>query len=72
MGQVKNQMMKQQEEEFLLELSYGEWLRDNTEEPSASEIMDMAKEMLSPSAFTEMFWYVYSANNVEYLPGRGV
>ena len=35
---VKDQMIKQQEEEFELDLSYQEWLRDNLQEPSELEI----------------------------------
>ena len=68
MGRVKNQLMLEQEKEFELELSYQEWLRDNSSEPSESEIIDMAREMLSPSTFQEMLWYLVSANNPDYRP----
>jgi hypothetical protein len=68
MGRVKNQLMMEQEQEFELELSYQEWLRDNSSEPSELEIIDMAREMLSPSTFQEMLWHVISANNPDYRP----
>lgn len=68
MGRVKNQLVLEQEQEFELELSYQEWLRDNSSEPSESEIIDMAREMLSPSTFHEMLWYLVSANNIGYRP----
>ncbi len=73
MSGVKNQLMLNQDKEFELELSYQEWLRDNSSESSAVDIIEMAREMLSPSTFHEMLWHVVSANNIEYRPtsGRG-
>ena len=68
MGKVKSQMMQEQEEEFELDLSYGEWLMENESEPSAVEIMDMARDVLSPATFSQMYNYLYSANNTEYKP----
>lgn len=69
MGRVKEQMMILQEQEFAEELSYQEYLEEESNEPSGIEIMDMAREMLSPATFSEMFKYVYSCNNVGYKSG---
>jgi hypothetical protein len=73
MGKIKNQLLAQQEEEFEFELSYREYLEANYSEPSAIEIIEMAREMLSPSTFQKMLWCVVSANNIGYRPtsGRG-
>ena len=68
MGRVKSQMVLEQEREYALDLSYQEWLRDSSSEPSELEIIDMAREMLSPSMFQEMLWHVLAANNPDYRP----
>ncbi|WP_373034911.1 hypothetical protein [Sulfurimonas sp.] len=68
MALVKNQLMKEQEEEFEQELSYQEWLRDNMQESSELEITRMAKEFLEPYTIENFFLYVFSMNNVEYIP----
>ena len=71
MAQVKNQMMLEQEQEFELALSYQEYLQEDHNEPTGLEIMEMAKEMLSPSTFSQLFWYVFATNNTEYRPTVG-
>ncbi len=71
MAQVKNQMMQEQEQEFELALSYQEYLQEKHSEPTELEIMEMAKEMLSPSTFSQLFWYVFAVNNTEYRPTVG-
>lgn len=71
MSKIKNQLMMQQQQEFELELSYREYLQENHGEPTGLEIMAMAKEMFSPSTFSEMFWYVFATNNANYRPATG-
>ena len=71
MAQVKNQMMLEEEQELEFELSYREYLQENYSEPTELEIMEMANEMLSPSTFSQLFWYVFAENNTEYRPTVG-
>ena len=71
MAQVKNQMMLEEAQELELELSYREYLQEENIEPTELAIMEMAKEMLSPSTFSELFWYVFAVNNTEYRPTVG-
>ena len=68
MSKVKEQMMQEQEEEFEEELSYQEYLRDNSTEPNSIEIMDMAREILRPTLFSKFYWYVNAKNNTDYNP----
>ena len=58
---VKEQMIKFQEEEFELNLSYAEWLKDNVQEPSK-----MAKEY--SYSLSSFYLFVFSMNNVGYRP----
>jgi len=41
MSKIKEQMILEQEQEFELELSYQEYLRDNTDEPTENELDEM-------------------------------
>jgi hypothetical protein len=66
MAQVKNQLMKELDMEFYLEVAYQEWLDKNFSEPSEAEIIQMAKEYLSPYTIEEFPLYVSCANNVWY------
>ena len=68
MAQVKNQMMLEEEQELEFELSYREYLQEENIEPTELAIMEMAKEMLSPSTFSQLFWYVFATNNTDYRP----
>ncbi len=68
MGRVKEQMMIEQEREFEHELSYQEYLEEESDEPYATYMMKMAKALLSGETYYELFWSVYSANNVGYYP----
>lgn len=68
MSKMKNLLMMQEYQEFELELEYQEYLQENFSEPREMEIMKMAKEVLLPSTFSEMFWYVYATNNSDYRP----
>ena len=67
MSKVKEQMLRQQEEEFELDISYAEWLRDN-QEPSETEISKMAKEFLEPYNLESFYLFMFSMNNVGYRP----
>ena len=71
MSKIKNQLMRQQQQEFELELDYQEYLQEKHSEPTGLEIMEMAKEMLSPSTFNEKFLYVFATNNSDYRPATG-
>jgi len=58
-----------QEQEFELELSYQEWLRDNTQEPSESELDEMEQDLLNKSCFLSNQIITHqSSNNTNYNP----
>jgi len=60
----------QLDDEFELDLGYEEWLRDNSSDPSESEIIAMARENLSHETFIELMWYCFAANRVDYNPNK--
>lgn len=68
MGRIKEQMLLEQEQEYELDLSYAEWLRDNTQESTELDINRMAKEYMEPYNLENFYLYVFSVNNVEYMP----
>jgi len=51
MSKVKEAYVKQLEDEFELDLSYQEWLRDNVGEPNESEINEMEQDFLQKPHF---------------------
>lgn len=65
MGRVKEDLMKQQEEEFELELSYQEWLSNNTQEPTEAEVYDMERD------YNNRVMNLLSFNNSDYNPLKG-
>lgn len=71
MARVKEQMVLDADNEFGLELSYQEWLRDNYSEPSEEELKLMARAILAPYTNNNLFLYVYSVNNIEYVASDG-
>lgn len=69
MSKIKEQMMQEQEEEFELELSYQEWLRDNIDEPSESELDEMEQDFLTKSNFARNRIITQRPlNNTNYYP----
>ena len=47
MSKVKEHYMQIQQQEFELELSYQEWLMNNTTEPSGDELNEMEHDFLT-------------------------
>ena len=73
MSRVKDQMEQEKQDEFELDLSYQEWLRDNLMEPSESEINEMEEDFLSKSS--NRCNHIVSdvaLNNTDYNPVEGV
>ena len=69
MSKVKEHYMKMQEQEFELDLSYQEWLRENLQEPSESEINEMEEEFLwKPSNRCNRILSDIALNNTDYNP----
>ena len=71
MSKVKQMHMKQLEDEFELELSYKEWLRDNFSEPSEDELNGMEEDSLKSSTEKNHIITHYSlipANNIDFFP----
>jgi hypothetical protein len=72
MGKVKSQMMIEEEQEFELELSYQEWLRDNTSEPSENELNEMEQDFLQKPHFVSNQIITHRPlNNPNYNPKIG-
>ena len=72
MSKVKDMYKRQQEQEFELDLSYQEWLRNNLMEPSESGINEMEEDFLSKSS--NRFNHILSdiaLNNTNYDPVKG-
>ena len=71
MGRVKNQLVLEQEQEFELELSYQEWLKDNTDEPSEQELNEMEEDLEKSSTSENRIITHKSLNNTNYDPRIG-
>jgi len=68
MNKIKDGLMKQQEEEFELELSYQEWLRDNFSEPSECELNKMEQDFLQKPHYLSSRIITHKAlNNTFYI-----
>ncbi len=69
MSKVKEHYMKMQEEEFELDLSYQEWLMENIQEPSESEINEMEEQFLwNSSNRCNRILSDIALNNTDYNP----
>jgi hypothetical protein len=69
---VKDMYIKQLQDEFELELSYQEWLRDNSSEPSESELDEMEQSLIKRPYFcwTQII-SEKALNNPYYNPSIG-
>lgn len=69
MSKVKEQMVQEQQDEFELELSYQEWLRDNIDEPSEDELNEMEHDLINKPYFVSNRIITHkSLNNPKYNP----
>jgi len=69
MSKSSENYMQKQEKEFELDLSYQEWLRDNTQEPSENELDEMEQDLLNKSCFLSNQIITHQAvNNTNYNP----
>jgi len=66
MSKVKEQMMREQEQEFELDLSYQEWLMANTEEPSERELNKMEEDFNKSSTVSNRIITHKPLNNTNY------
>ena len=71
MSKVKDLYMRQQEEEFELDLSYQEWLRDNLLEPSDDELNEMEEDFIKSSNRCNHILSDIALNNTDYNPAEG-
>ena len=72
MSKAKEQMMLEQEQEFELELSYQEWLRDNTDEPNELELNEMEIDFIEkPTTVKNRIITHKALNNTKYDPRIG-
>ena len=68
MSKVKEAYVKQLEDDFELELSYQEWLRDNFSEPDVSEVNEMEQDFLKPYYVKNRIITTRPLNNPNYDP----
>ncbi len=69
MGKVKEQLLLQEQQEFELNLSYQEWLRDNIQEPSEDELNEMEHDFIRKPYFVQNRIITHRAlNNTDYQP----
>ncbi len=72
MSKIKEHLMLQQEQEFELDLSYAEWLRDNIEEPTEKELNKMEQDLLNkPHFVSNRIITQQHLNNINYTPQQG-
>lgn len=72
MSKIKEHLMLLQEQEFELELSYQEWLRDNFSEPSEKELDEMEQDFkLKPHFVSNRIITQQHLNNINYTPKQG-
>ena len=69
MSRLSEHYMQLQEHEFELELSYQEWLMENIQEPSESELDEMEHDFLQKPHFVSNRIITHKAlNNTNYNP----
>ena len=68
MSKVKEAYVKQLENDFELELSYQEWLRDNFSEPDGTELDEMNEDFKKPSLGKNRIITIKPLNNHNYNP----
>ena len=71
MSRVKEFYMREVEDEFELELSYNEWLRDNFSEPTGKELDEMEEDSKKSSTMKNRIIALTSLNNQDYNPKYG-
>lgn len=65
---IKDMLMQQQEMMFEIELSYGEWLKNNFTEPSEEEINEMERDFCKSHYRSNSIIPFRSLNNENYNP----
>ena len=68
MSKVKEAYVKQLEDDFELELSYQEWLRDNFSEPDGTELDEMNEDLKKLSLGKNRIITLKPLNNHNYNP----
>lgn len=68
MPKLSEHYLQVQEQEFELELSYQEWLRDNVTEPSEDELNEMEEEFSNSSTLSNRIITHKPLNNKHYYP----
>jgi len=71
MGKIKEHYMQEQQERFEQDLSYGEWLRDNIDEPSEVELNLMEEDLRESSNLSSQIITYIPLNNPNYNPFKG-
>jgi len=69
MSKLLEHYLQEQENEFELELSYQEWIRDNIQEPSESELDEMEHDFSTKPHFVSNRIITHRPlNNTDYQP----
>ena len=70
MSKLSEHYLQEQEQEFELELSYQEWLRDNIQAPTSEDLCVMEQEFLNKNSHFVKNRIITqkSLNNSNYLP----
>lgn len=69
MSKVKEQMIQEQQDEFELELSYQEYLRDNRDKPNEDELNEMEHDCITQPYFGKSRIIAQKPlNNANYNP----
>ena len=72
MSKLSEHYLQLQQEEWELDLSYAEWLRDNIEEPSEEELNKMEQDLSNKSHFvSNLIITQQHLNNINYTPKQG-
>ena len=68
---MSEELLRAKAEEFELELSYQEWLRDNVIEPTTKELDEMEEDFIKSSTVKNRIIALQSLNNIYYNPKYG-
>ena len=72
MSRVSEHYLQLQQEEWELDLSYAEWLRENVDEPSEDELNEMEQDFLQKPHFVSNRIITHKClNNINYSPKQG-
>ena len=72
---IQRHTEQQQEEEFIHQLDYEEWLRDNVKEPTSKEVKEMeavyCNSFILKNPISHIYPLIHPINQIQFQPLKG-